>query len=119
MGVPYTGRVPLASRCARTKHGEELLGVPQDSGAKLRDLLRRVRRSSDQAVSNSRLFIKPAEEEASYGISWTPLGNDEAFEERVRFIHERMNQAALAKSTLTEGNYVTFSVRSPSRLSFP
>jgi D-alanine-D-alanine ligase len=44
------------------------------------------------------LFIKPLKEEASYGISQDSfVENDQAFEERVRFIHERMNQEALAE----------------------
>jgi len=44
------------------------------------------------------LFIKPLQEEASYGISQDSfVENDQAFEERVRFIHERMNQDALAE----------------------
>ena len=44
------------------------------------------------------LFIKPLQEEASYGISQDSfVENDQAFEERVRFIHERMNQEALAE----------------------
>ena len=44
------------------------------------------------------LFIKPAEDEASYGISLDSfVEDDDAFEERIRFIHERMNQPALAE----------------------
>ena len=44
------------------------------------------------------LFIKPLQEEASYGISQDSfVENDQTFEERVRFIHERMNQEALAE----------------------
>jgi D-alanine-D-alanine ligase len=44
------------------------------------------------------LFIKPAEEEASYGISLDSfVESDDAFEERVRFIHEKMNQTALVE----------------------
>jgi D-alanine-D-alanine ligase len=44
------------------------------------------------------LFIKPAEDEASYGISQDSfVEDDSAFEERIRFIHERMNQPALAE----------------------
>jgi len=44
------------------------------------------------------LFIKPLQEEGSYGISKESLvENDQAFEDRVRFIHERMNQEAMAE----------------------
>ena len=44
------------------------------------------------------LFIKPLKEEASYGIAQGSfVETDTAFEERVRFIHEHMNQEALAE----------------------
>jgi len=44
------------------------------------------------------LFIKPLKDEASYGIAQDSfVRDDRAFEERVRFIHERMNQQALAE----------------------
>src|SRR3990172_4213966 len=44
------------------------------------------------------LFIKPLKEEGSVGISQGSfVETDEAFEERVRFIHERLNQEALAE----------------------
>ena len=44
------------------------------------------------------LFVKPLEEEASYGIVQDSFVETyEAFEERIRFIHERMNQEALAE----------------------
>jgi D-alanine-D-alanine ligase len=44
------------------------------------------------------LFIKPLKDEASYGISQESfVENDQAFEDRIRFVHERMNQEALAE----------------------
>jgi D-alanine-D-alanine ligase len=44
------------------------------------------------------LFIKPLREEGSVGISQDSfIETDEAFEERIQFIHERMNQEALAE----------------------
>ncbi|TAJ75772.1 ATP-grasp domain-containing protein [bacterium] len=56
------------------------------------------------------LFIKPLQEEASYGISQDSfVENDEAFEERVRFIHERMNQEALAEEYI-EGRELYVSI---------
>src|SRR3970282_2849261 len=47
------------------------------------------------------LFIKPLKEEGSVGISQGSfVETDEAFEERVRFIHERLNQEALAEDSI-------------------
>ncbi len=62
------------------------------------------------------LFIKPAQEEASYGISQDSfVESDEAFEERVRFIHERMNQEALAEEYI-EGRELYVSILGNRRL---
>jgi len=62
------------------------------------------------------LFIKPLQEEASYGISQDSfVENDEAFEERVRFIHERMNQEALAEEYI-EGRELYVSILGNQRL---
>lgn len=62
------------------------------------------------------LFIKPIREEASYGISQDSfVESDEAFEERVRFIHERMNQEALAEEYI-EGRELYVSILGNSRL---
>lgn len=62
------------------------------------------------------LFIKPVQEEASYGISQDSfVENDQAFEERVRFIHERMNQEALAEEYI-EGRELYVSIIGNRRL---
>jgi len=62
------------------------------------------------------LFIKPVAEEASYGISLDSfVEDDEAFEERIRFIHERMNQPALAEEYI-EGREIYVSLLGNERL---
>lgn len=62
------------------------------------------------------LFIKPLQEEASYGISQDSfVDNDESFEERVRFVHERMNQEALAEEYI-EGRELYVSILGNRRL---
>jgi D-alanine-D-alanine ligase len=62
------------------------------------------------------LFIKPLNEEASYGISRDSfVESDEAFEERVRFIHERMNQEALVEEYI-EGRELYVSILGNKRL---
>lgn len=56
------------------------------------------------------LFIKPLKEEASYGIAQDSfVETDAAFEERVRFIHERMNQEAMAEEYI-EGRELYVSI---------
>ena len=62
------------------------------------------------------LFIKPLNDEASYGISQDSfVESDQAFEERVRFIHERMNQEALAEEYI-EGRELYVSILGNRRL---
>jgi D-alanine-D-alanine ligase len=69
---------------------------------------------------NFPLFIKPLKEEASYGISQDSfVQDDNAFEERIRFIHERMNQEALAEEYI-EGRELYASILGNDRLqTFP
>ncbi|MBI4488341.1 MAG: ATP-grasp domain-containing protein [Deltaproteobacteria bacterium] len=62
------------------------------------------------------LFIKPLKEEASYGISQDSfVESDQAFEDRVRFIHDRMNQEALAEEYI-EGRELYVSILGNKRL---
>ena len=62
------------------------------------------------------LFIKPLKDEASYGISQDSfVENDQAFEERVRYVHERMQQEALAEEYI-EGRELYVSILGNRRL---
>ena len=62
------------------------------------------------------LFIKPLKDEASYGISQESfVENDEAFEERVRYIHDRMKQEALAEGYI-DGRELYISILGNRRL---
>src|SRR5438309_8354435 len=98
MGVPYTGSSPTGlTLCKNKGMAKELLAyhkirVPNfaifSPGATVRKPSR----------LKFPLFIKPVAEEASYGISLDSfVENDDAFEERVRFIHDKMNQTALVE----------------------
>ena len=65
---------------------------------------------------NFPLFIKPLNDEASYGISQDSfVENDGAFEERVRYIHDRMKQEALAEEYI-EGRELYVSILGNRRL---
>lgn len=62
------------------------------------------------------LFVKPLKEEASYGISLDSfVEDDQSFEERVRFIHERMNQEAMVEEYI-EGRELYVSILGNKRL---
>src|SRR5918994_1675222 len=98
MDVPYTGSSPTGlTLCKNKGMSKEILTyhkirVPHFAIFPPGATIRRPKRLSFP------LFIKPSQEEASYGISQDSfVENDDAFEERVRFIHERMNQEALAE----------------------
>lgn len=116
MGVPYTGSSPTGlTLCKNKGMAKELLAyhrirVPNfaifSPGARIKKPGR----------LQFPLFIKPAAEEASYGISLDSfVESDEAFEERIRFIHERMNQAALAEEYI-EGREIYVSLLGNERL---
>src|SRR5512145_252766 len=116
MGVPYTGSSPTGlTLCKNKGMAKELLAyhkirVPNFAIFSPGAAIKKPPRLAYP------LFIKPAEEEASYGISLDSfVENDEAFEERVRFIHERMNQAALAEEFI-EGREIYVSLLGNDRL---
>ena len=116
MGVPYTGSSPTGlTLCKNKGMAKELLAyhkirVPNfaifSPGATIKK----------PPHLKFPLFIKPAEEEASYGISQDSfVENDEEFEERIHFIHERMNQTALAEEYI-EGREIYVSLIGNERL---
>jgi D-alanine-D-alanine ligase len=62
------------------------------------------------------LFIKPLKDEASYGISQDSfVEHDAAFDERVRYVHDRMKQEALAEEYI-EGRELYVSILGNRRL---
>lgn len=116
LDVPYTGSTPTGlTLCKNKGMAKEILAyhkirVPAFAifppGAAIR--------KPKQLVFP--LFIKPLKEEGSYGISQDSfVESDEAFEERVQFIHERMNQEALAEEYI-EGRELYVSVLGNNRL---
>jgi D-alanine-D-alanine ligase len=116
MGVPYTGSSPTGlTLCKNKGMAKELLAyhkirVPNFAVYSPGAAIKRPSRLKFP------LFIKPAAEEASYGISQDSFVEDEqAFEERIRFIHERMNQAALAEEYI-EGREIYVSLLGNDRL---
>jgi D-alanine-D-alanine ligase len=116
MGVPYTGSSPTGlTLCKNKGMAKELLAyhkirVPNFALFSPKATIKKPPRLKFP------LFIKPAEEEASYGISQDSfVETEEALEERIRFIHERMNQTALAEEYI-EGREIYVSLIGNERL---
>ena len=116
MGVPYTGSSPTGlTLCKNKGMAKELLAyhkirVPNFAVYSPGATIKRPSRLKFP------LFIKPAEDEASYGISLGSfVEDDSAFEERIHFIHERMNQPALAEEFI-EGREIYVSLIGNERL---
>ncbi len=116
LGVPYTGSSPTGlTLCKHKGMAKELLAfhkirVPNFAVYSPGAAIKRPSRLKFP------LFIKPAQDEASYGISLHSFVEDDAgFEERIRFIHERMNQPALAEEYI-EGREIYVSLLGNERL---
>ena len=116
MGVPYTGSSPTGlTLCKNKGMAKEILAyhkirVPNFALFSPKATIKR------PPHLKFPLFVKPAEEEASYGISQDSfVETDEALEERIRFIHERMNQTALAEEYI-EGREIYVSLMGNDRL---
>ena len=116
MGVPYTGSSPTGlTLCKNKGMAKELLAyhkirVPNFALFSPKAAIKK------PAHLKFPLFVKPAEEEASYGIAQDSfVENEEALEERIRFIHERMNQTALAEEYI-EGREIYVSLLGNERL---
>lgn len=116
MDVPYTGSSPTGlTLCKNKGMAKEILSyhkirVPNFAIFTPGATIRRPKRL------NFPLFIKPLKEEASYGISQDSFVTDDgAFEERIRFIHERMGQEALAEEYI-EGRELYASILGTDRL---
>lgn len=116
MDVPYTGSSPTGlTLCKNKGMAKELLAyhkirVPNFSLFPIGSAIKRPRRLKFP------LFIKPLKEEGSVGISQESfVETDEAFEERVRFIHDRLNQEALAEEYI-EGRELYISILGNRRL---
>jgi D-alanine-D-alanine ligase len=110
MDVPYTGSSPTGlTLCKNKGMAKELLAyhnirVPNFAMFSPGSAIKRPKRLQFP------LFIKPLREEGSVGISQGSfVESDEAFEERVRFIHERINQEALAEEYI-EGRELYVSI---------
>jgi D-alanine-D-alanine ligase len=110
MDVRYTGTGPTGlTLCKNKGMAKEILAYhriesPDFSVFPPGALIRRPKQL------NFPLFIKPLKDEASYGISQESfVETDQAFEDRVRFIHESMNQEAIAEEYI-EGRELYVSI---------
>jgi len=116
MGVPHTGSSPTGlTLCKNKGMAKELLTyhkirVPNFAIFPPGSSIKRPRQLKFP------LFIKPLKEEGSVGISLDSfVESDEAFDERVRFIHESLNQEALAEEYI-DGRELYVSILGNNRL---
>jgi D-alanine-D-alanine ligase len=116
MDIPYTGSSPTGlTLCKNKGMAKELLGyhkirVPNFAVFSPGSPIRRPKHLKFP------LFIKPLKEEGSVGISQGSfVETDEAFDERIRFIHERLHQEALAEEYI-EGRELYVSILGNDRL---
>jgi D-alanine-D-alanine ligase len=116
MDVPYTGSSPTGlTLCKNKGMAKELLAyhkirVPNFAIFSPGAAIKRPKQLKFP------LFIKPLREEGSVGISQGSfVETDEAFEERIRFIHERINQEALAEEYI-DGRELYVSILGNDRL---
>ncbi len=116
MDVPYTGSSPTGlTLCKNKGMAKEILAyhkirVPNFAIFSPGTAIKRPKHL------NFPLFIKPLREEGSVGISLNSfVESDEAFEERIRFIHERLDQEALAEEYI-DGRELYVSILGNNRL---
>jgi D-alanine-D-alanine ligase len=116
MDVPHTGSSPTGlTLCKNKGMAKELLAYHRIRVPNFAIFLpgSTIRRPKHLKFP---LFIKPMKEEGSVGIALDSfVESDEAFEERVRFIHERLDQEALAEEYI-EGRELYVSILGNERL---
>ncbi|HEX9758765.1 MAG TPA: hypothetical protein VGB26_13360 [Nitrospiria bacterium] len=120
LDIPYTGSGPTGlTLCKNKGMSKEILAYHRIDFPDFMIYPRgtAIKRSKNLGFP---LFIKPLQEEGSYGISQGSfVENDQAFEDRIRFIHEKMDQEAMAEEFI-DGRELYVSILGNQRLSvFP
>ncbi len=116
MQIPFTGCGPTGLTLCKNKGlSKEILSFHRIRVPDFQILLRRKTIHRLKRLDFP-ILIKPLSEEASYGISQASfVENDEQFRERVRFIHEQLDQDAIAEEYI-EGRELYVSVIGNERL---
>lgn len=118
MGVPYTGSNPLALRLCKDKALTKIVltqcGVPNPP-FQIFDPGKAIKR---QEWLELPVVVKPTLEDASYGIARASVAaTDEAFVERVKYLHEKTGQTVIAERYI-EGRELYGSLLGNSRVRF-
>jgi len=118
MGIPYTGSNPLALRLCKDKALTKIVltqcGVPNPP-FQIFEPGKVIKR---QEWLELPVVVKPTLEDASYGIARSSVaGTEEAFLERVRFLHEKTEQSVIAERYI-EGRELYGSLLGNQRLRF-
>ena len=97
-GIPYTGTPPAGLMLCKNKGiSKKILSYHRIKIPGFTVIHRGERIGMPKRLQYP-IIIKPLREEASYGISLKSLvDNDQDFEERVRFVHESMDQDVIAE----------------------
>jgi len=98
LGLPFTGSGPLGLSLSRNKGLMKKLMAFHHIKTPKFTVVPLNKTPHVPAELKFPFFIKPANEDASYGISQASfVEGKESYEERVRFVHQTMNQSALVE----------------------
>jgi D-alanine-D-alanine ligase len=114
--VPYTGAPPLGLRLAKDKALAKVIMEQHEVPTPPYQLLERGKSPKRRAGLEFPIVIKPRYDDASYSIAQASVvENDADFEDRVKFVHEKAKQDALAEQFIT-GRELYVSVLGTQRL---
>ena len=114
--VPYTGAPPLGLRLAKDKALAKVIMEQHDVPTPPYQLLERGKSPKRRTGLEFPIVIKPRYDDASYSIAQASVvEDDESFEERVQYVHDKANQDALAEKFIS-GRELYVSVLGTNRL---
>ena len=114
--VPYTGAPPLGLRLAKDKALAKVIMEQHSVPTPPYQMLERGKSPKRRSGLEFPIVIKPRYDDASYSIAQASVvADDAAFEDRVRFVHEKAKQDALAEQFIT-GRELYVSVLGTARL---
>lgn len=114
--VPYTGSPPLGLRLAKDKALAKVIMEQYELPTPAYQLLERGKIPKRRPGLEFPLVIKPRYDDASYSIAQASVVEDDAsFEERVKYVHEKAQQDALAEQFIS-GRELYVSVLGTQRL---
>lgn len=118
MGIPYTGSNPLALRLCKDKALTKTVLTQAGVLNPPFQIFEPGKVVKRQDWLELPVVVKPTLEDASYGIARASVAaTDEAFQERVRYLHEKTGQSVIAERYI-EGREIYGSILGNHRLRF-